>query len=66
MSWKDLADKIEGSYKSFPTLMAKTGDELRRYVGNHSLSIIEINEIAHVFSAEPYIIFRPRKPYTQT
>lgn len=66
MTWQDLADKIKRTYKSFPTLMAVTGDELRRYVGNHALNVIEINEIAHIFSAEPYIIFRPRKPYTQT
>ena len=57
MTWKELAAKVS---------IRTGGDTLRAYVGHHDLDIVELNEIAHVFSAEPYIIFRPRKPYTQT
>ncbi len=57
MTWDDLADKLPAK---------RSGSQLKSYVGHYPLNLTEINEITHVFSAEPYIIFRPRKPYTQT
>ena len=30
------------------------------------MSLEELNELAAVFSCEPYIIFRPREPWTKT
>ena len=30
------------------------------------MSLEELNELAHIFSCEPYIIFRPRNPWTKT
>jgi len=56
MSWSDLA-------KLLP--VKRTGSELRKYVGEHDLTIKELNAIAHVFSTEPYILFRARFPWTQ-
>ncbi len=57
MTWQDLADRLP---------IRRSGGSLKKYVGQNDLTITEINEIVHVFSAEPYIIFRPRKPYTHT
>lgn len=30
------------------------------------LTLKELNALAHIFSMEPYIIFRPREPWTKT
>jgi len=30
------------------------------------LSLNTLNALAHIFSTEPYIIFRPREPWTKT
>ena len=66
MTWQDLAEKLQWfAYFDVPRRL-KSGDEIRNHIGRNNLTIVEMNEIAHVFSAEPYIIFRPRKPYTQT
>ena len=57
MTWDDLA-------KLLP--VRRSGDELRKYIGEHDLTIKELNAIAHVFSMEPYLIFKARFPWTQT
>lgn len=31
-----------------------------------SLTLDDLNLLAHIFSAEPYIIFRPREPWVKT
>lgn len=71
MTWEDLADrlqwkKFDGSIYSAAFGPIMTGVEVKNHIGSRLLDVNEINEIAHVFSAEPYIIIRPRKPYTQT
>jgi len=63
MTWDDLAGELcwddgNGSYLS--------GDEIKKEMGLGPMGTDEINAIAHVFSKEPYILFRPRKPYTQS
>lgn len=60
MEYDDLAEKlcwgsVDGSYLS--------GEQIRREIGIGPLSIKHLNDIAHVFSMEPYILFRPRLPY---
>ena len=30
------------------------------------MTLERLNEVAHIFSCEPYIIFRPREPWTKT
>lgn len=66
MTWDDLAEKLKWFAEFDCPRRMLSGDTIKRYLGQNSPDIREINEIAHVFSAEPYIIFRPRKPYTQT
>ena len=57
MTWDDLTTLLS---------LKKSGDELRKYIGEHDLTIKELNAIAHVFSTEPYLIFKARFPWTQT
>jgi len=57
MNWDDLAKKLG---------LRRSGESLKHYVGTCSLRVEEINAIAHIFSAEPYLIFRPRFPWTKT
>ncbi|KKM95674.1 hypothetical protein LCGC14_1185770 [marine sediment metagenome] len=59
MTWQDLARKLGWS-------ISGDGAWLKRKIGNEELDLQELNEIAHVFSSEPYLIFRPRFPWTQT
>jgi hypothetical protein len=76
MTWDDLAEKLQWKQHDgtiytacFGPLLGGAG--VKKYIGGESvtpfdLDIKELNEIAHVFSAEPYIIFRPRFPYINT
>jgi hypothetical protein len=49
-------------------------DDLKFLLGGHAkykligeeLTLEQLNDIAHVFSCEPYIIFRLRMPWTKT
>ena len=57
LTWDDLAKLLKSNY---------TGISLKKYVGTAPLPLEELNLLAHIFSCEPYIIFRPRKPWTKT
>jgi hypothetical protein len=53
MTWDDLGKK-----------MGWNGKWLREVVGGgNELTLFELNQIAHAFSAEVYVIFRPRYPW---
>ncbi len=58
MTWDDLAWKYgwNGSGASFKTYLGDSDE----------VTLKELNKVAAVFSSEPYIIFRPRKPWTGT
>ena len=54
MTWDDLAEKLK-----WPS-----GQGFKGFVGDgQDLNIASLNEIAAVFSAEVYVIFRPRFPW---
>ncbi len=57
MTWNDLSEAIWGT---------RYGVAMKKYVGDGSMTLSQLNAIAHVFSSEPYLIFRPRFPWTQT
>ena len=62
MTWDDLAGKLKWEgYKG--TL---TGQDVKNELGSGPITSEELNSLAHCFSAEVYIIFRPRFPITQT
>jgi len=59
MTWEDLTKKAN---------LRRGGEgvlSLKEYVGKSPLTMEELNAIAAAFSAEPYILFRPRFPWTQ-
>ena len=58
MTWDDVAEKLErGTF----------GHEVKEIlIGHPKLNLADLNDIAHIFSCEPYIIFRPREPWTKT
>lgn len=66
MTWGDLAKKLD--WQAYGPLghHDMKPEELKTEIGVNELSLKELNDIAHVFSAEPYIIFRPRKPFTNS
>ncbi len=64
MTWDDLGELLGvDNGILFPTTRAERTRELC-IQGNMPLAVL--NKIAHVFSCEPYIIFRPREPWTKT
>lgn len=74
MDWDDLAEKLQWRVQDGSIFTAAfgpnmTGDQVRQHIGGCSIvpsDIGELNDIAHVFSMEPYILFRPRLPYINT
>ena len=66
MTWDDLARVLREKDVFVSVWGIHSGDTLHEHVGSRDLDLSELNDIAAVFSAEPYIIFRPRKPWTQS
>lgn len=70
MSWDDLANKLQWKWNSHRMpIRYFTGSEVKKALGDNGYKDIDLeilNEVASVFSTEPYIIFKPRFPYTQT
>ena len=46
-----------------PLLMTNTP---KKDIIQDNLTLAQLNDIAHIFSCEIYIIFRPRNPWTQS
>lgn len=70
MTWDDLAEKLKwikhlGDGMGINTVYYN-GEEVKNSIGTHVISVRQLNQIAHCFSAEAYIIFRPRFPFTGT
>jgi len=59
MTWQDLADRLQWE-------QVGTADLLKQEIGAKMLTVEELNQIAHCFSADVYLIFRPRYPWTNS
>ena len=60
MSWDELGDLMGiGRCES-------RGHQMKYKLLMGNMRLRELNKIAHLFSCEPYIIFRPREPWTKT
>jgi hypothetical protein len=57
MTWEDLSEQLDWEC---------TADEVKATVKMAMFTAEDMNDIAHVFSCEPYIILRPRLPWIQT
>lgn len=66
MSWDDIG-LLLGMTPEFIGKLSSPGDVARwEIIYDNQLTLENLNDIAHLFSCEPYIIFRPRDPWTQT
>ncbi len=61
MTWDDLADKLQWPSRRDDTHC--DGQTVKMLAGEEFLNLYDLNEVASVFSAEVYIIFRPRFPW---
>ncbi len=57
MSWDKLAEQLDWMW---------SGEKVKSIVRDEILDVEQMNEIAHAFSCEPYIILRPRLPWVNT
>lgn len=63
MTWDDLADKLNWTRDK----EKMQGDVIKKELGSDVFfTLEEMNQIASVFSCEPYVIFRPRFPWTKS
>ena len=60
MTWDDLGD-LAGLGRA-----SNRGHQAKYNVAWGNMSLKQLNFLAHIFSCEPYIIFRPREPWTKT
>lgn len=62
MDWNDLGRLLGIDVDENP----KWERYARQHIIEEGMSLEELNDIAHIFSCEPYIIFRPREPWVKT
>ena len=60
MTWDDIGDLIGIGRAS------NRGHQAEYNVSWGNMTLTQLNALAHIFSTEPYIIFRPRNPWTKT
>jgi len=65
MTWDDLGQLL-GEEVRTPGNGPSRADRTKWKVVQGQITLKELNLLAHIFSCEPYIIFRPRMPWTQT
>ena len=65
MTWDDLGEAL-GFNPTGESDTLTRADRVKWHVTQGSMFLNELNALAHVFSTEPYIIFRPREPWTKT
>ena len=61
MTWDDLARKLS---LAVGYTVAKH-EAKNMVIMDSELDLTELNALAHIFSTEPYIIFRPREPWVK-
>lgn len=67
MSWDDLGRLLGVKERKKVTPVGYTrADIIKRRIIQGQLTLNDLNTLAHLFSCEPYILFRPRKPWTKT
>ena len=64
-TWDDIG-RLLGMTKKVRGGTKTRADVIRYKVIQGSLTLKDLNMLAHLFSCEPYIIFRPRLPWTKS
>lgn len=65
MNWDDLG-RLLGIETRTPGNGPSRGDTAKWRVLQGQMTLTELNALAHIFSCEPYILFRPRDPWVKT
>ena len=65
MTWDDLGE-LHGFGPTGETDIETRADRIKNHVIQGGIFLEELNALAHTFSCEPYIIFRPREPWVKT
>ena len=65
MTWDDLGQLL-GEETRTPGNGPSRAERTKWSVVQGQITLVELNALAYLFSTEPYIIFRPREPWTQT
>ena len=65
MDWDDLG-RLLGEEERTPDNGPSRAERARWRVVQGQITLVELNALAHIFSTEPYILFRPREPWTKT
>jgi len=60
MTWDDIG-RLWGD-----EMVLYRADRTKHRIVQKKLTLKELNALAHIFSTEPYILFRPREPWTKT
>ncbi len=64
-TWDDLG-RLLGEKTRTPRDGPSRGDIAKWRIVQGQITLAELNDIAHIFSCEGYIIFRPRSPWIKT
>lgn len=64
MDWDDIG-RLLGMKKKMPAGEPRAIIAKKRIIQG-KLTLNDLNTLAHLFSCEPYLIFRPREPWVQT
>ena len=63
ITWDDLAAELQWPWNFFDPPQYQTGEQVKKLIGSVEMTDKMLNDVASVFSAEPYIMFRPRWPW---
>ena len=66
MDWDDLGRLLGMKKKFFGPRLLSRAEIMRERVVQGQITLNDLNTLAHIFSTEPYIIFRPRNPWVST
>ncbi|KKN18108.1 hypothetical protein LCGC14_0959150 [marine sediment metagenome] len=64
MTWDDLGRLLGMSFA--PSRGMSRADKIKWKVVDGRMTLSDLNTLAHLFSCEPYIIFRPRLPWIKS
>lgn len=65
MSWDDIG-RLLGMKTRTPGNGPSRADRIKHRIIQGQVTLNDLNTLAHLFSCEPYILFRPREPWTKT
>ncbi len=65
MNWDDIGRLLEIENRPREHGITR-GDTAKFRVVQGEMTLAELNALTHIFSCEPYLIFRPREPWIKT